>query len=786
MNKIHIFSQYHIKGGRAGTLSARHAAGVIVVFLLGRVVAFDMAAPFGPAVLAAYIANDKTPSWRYIAVAAAGLLGVLTSGASVPFAKYLLTYVLFGLIYLSVSALTDRRKNYTVSGMAGVSLLISGVIFSARYGFAPYDVLMLVLESACCVVAARLTQSAARVLFPAGDRPAAPGIAAAASVDEIAGLSVVAVLCALGLSTIKIGGLALGNSLAAALIMLFALAGGVSAGAAGGVALGVLYGVSRFPVTAIAGVFGFCGLAAGLMRRFDKAGAALGFFVANAVLSMYLGGFDGGTFGVLELCLAIALFCLLPTSVVAEAESVLGGTGKRGAGAVKFITQKLRGVAAAFGGLAGTFSGIARPEQAENPADVTALFDKAADKVCRKCGLRFVCWEKQFNATYDAMMKLAPVFRSGGKAEPSHLPEQFRSKCIKVDDLVAELNRVYGQYRLDTRWRQRVAESQELTAEQFTGMSRIIDGLASELDSAVAFDDLLEQRVASALARAGLKRREVSVVKNNYGRYEASVKMKRCADGKQCAEAVVPTVSGAIGREMECREAACARERGGTRCELYLVEKEKFAVACGAACRAKDGQSESGDNYSYTRVCDGKYVLALSDGMGSGTQAAGQSRVTVTMLEQLLGAGFDKHTAIKIINSALRVKTTAECFATIDLTILDLFSGEAEFIKIGANASFIKRGKRVEQINSSSLPVGILSDVDVEISGKTLERGDCVIMVSDGVHNAADSWLGGYLSQLDAAAPQAMAERILEEAARRKNQRIDDDMTVVAATVVAP
>ena len=91
-------------------------------------------------------------------------------------------------------------------------------------------------------------------------------------------------------------------------------------------------------------------------------------------------------------------------------------------------------------------------------------------------------------------------------------------------------------------------------------------------------------------------------------------------------------------------------------------------------------------------------MLALSDGMGSGLRAAKESKTTINLLENFFEAGFNKEIALKTINSILMLRSSDEMFSTIDLTIFDKYSGEAEFIKIGAVSTFIKTQGKVDVI----------------------------------------------------------------------------------------
>jgi stage II sporulation protein E len=776
LDKIQIFSKYAIAQDKRSVISFREFLGIFIVFLLGRVVVFSIVAPFGLAYLAAYMTTKSKSPVKSVSISLLCILGLATSGGGLPIIKYLLAFVLFGLIYISITTLTDEKSKFPISAMAGIALFLSGIIYCAQTGFVIYDGLMLVLESALCIVSSRLMVFAIPIIHK-------PRTSSVAALEELAGLYLIAGVSILGLSNISVGNLSLGNAFAAALIMTIAFVGGISGGAAGGVGIGLIFGATNFPITQMVGVYSFCALAAGAMKRFKKAGVILGFFVANSILSLYLGGFESGVFSPLEFILAASMFALLPKSVILEIEGMtIKNTADKHSNALKYLTQKLTALAEAFSSLGNTFTNILVPPTPDNLADVTTLFDKTADKVCKRCGLKFMCWEKQFNSTYDSMLKLVPALKKGEVITVQHLHEPFISKCIKSDEFISELNRVYAKYKLDMQWQVKVAESRQITTQQFSGVSRLMENLADELGSDVEFDTHLEKRLIVALEHAGYKRCDATVIKNKFSRHEVSLRFRGCPDGENCEEKIAGIVSAVLKKDMLIREKECKNE--SLRCDIYLIEKEHFTVQAGASKKAKAGQSESGDNFNCLPIGGGKYVAVLSDGMGSGKQAAGQSNITVTMLEQLLGAGFDKQAAIKIINSALIVRSNSECFATIDAAILDLFSGETEFIKIGANASFIKKGRKVEQIKSSTLPVGILSEIDVETAGRYLEGGEYIIMLTDGVHCAADNWIVEFLSNLRETTPQIMSEEIIKESLRRKRGVIDDDMTVIVLKLV--
>ncbi len=210
-----------------------------------------------------------------------------------------------------------------------------------------------------------------------------------------------------------------------------------------------------------------------------------------------------------------------------------------------------------------------------------------------------------------------------------------------------------------------------------------------------------------------------------------------------------------------------------------------FTVEVGVAQKPGKGQKVCGDYYSVFEFGENLQVLALSDGMGQGPRAQAESKAAVKLIEKMLEAGFGKEMVIRVVNSLLQLRTLEEFFATVDLALINLGTGEIESIKIGAAPSFQKRGKDVSKIGAASLPLGILSNLEIEEKRIGIQSGDLYVMVSDGVYGNSDAWLSNFLNHCEYNHPEIVAERILEEAMLRcEIEDKHDDMTVIACRII--
>ena len=214
--------------------------------------------------------------------------------------------------------------------------------------------------------------------------------------------------------------------------------------------------------------------------------------------------------------------------------------------------------------------------------------------------------------------------------------------------------------------------------------------------------------------------------------------------------------------------------------EIYKLNKVVLT-------KTKKDSEISGDNNLISKLKDGKYMLAISDGMGSGVQANKSSNIVISMLKKMLTNGFDKEISIGLINSAININSNEETYATIDLSIVNLQNGNIEFVKNGACPTFIKSKNKVEVIKAISFPAGVLDKIDLVVYDKDLTVGDVIIMCSDGVlesnteYENKEIWLKNLLENIETNDINKIANIIMQEAIDNGLGIAKDDMTVIVA-----
>ena len=218
--------------------------------------------------------------------------------------------------------------------------------------------------------------------------------------------------------------------------------------------------------------------------------------------------------------------------------------------------------------------------------------------------------------------------------------------------------------------------------------------------------------------------------------------------------------------------------------KLSFISGDKYVMAIGSGETIKSKSQVSGDSILNIRLKDGKYLVAISDGMGSGQEAKKSSTQALRMLENLLLSGFDKNTSLELINTSL-INQNSEVFSTLDIAIIDLYKGTIEFIKSGACPTYIKNKKKVQIIKSNTLPAGIIDVNDVQTFDKDISTGDIMLMCSDGIldsnveYKNKELWIKYLLEDIETNNTQKIADLILSEAIDNNYGIPKDDMSII-------
>ncbi len=751
-------------------------------FFIGRVSIFQILSPLS----VPYLSNFLGTGILLYLASALTFLGILTKFKGIYLLKYVICILSLCLINFILNKKTKKMPSIVIRGCLSSGITLSaGLIIAAANNFSLYFALMAILESVLTFCVTCLLKKATDVMTSKRRKKIL-------ATEELISISILFGGVIAGASDIYIGVVSLKLFFAAAVILIVGNKGGSALGATVSMLLAfVLYLAQLSDVNFIA-ILGISGLGSGLLREKGKLASIAGFlllgtcgiFVLNQTLFSY------------EMLFSVAsgviLFLFMPNNFYFNISSainpVVESTDEYIVRIKEMTNRRLLNFSDTFKNLSKTFNGLSEKKLMLTQKDISKLIDDLAASVCGNCSMMHFCWQNNFYETYQTVFSLLAACEKKGVVNISDVPPTFARNCVFVQKFVDTTNRLFELYKMNLTWHNRIIESRTLISDQLFSVSDIIKGLADELDFQVDFNPDVEESIVLELAAAKIDIDSVVVFKNKQDKQEVTITRNACYGKKECIRCIIPIVSKVLGVKMRKDDNNCFFKKD--KCVFRLIEEQKFRIISGVARATKSGSKETGDSYSFLELKNGECLMALSDGMGSGRKAREESVAVVELLEDFIECGFKKELAVKMINSVLVLKGSDERFSTLDVCSVDLYTGNAEFVKIGAAPSFLLRENSVIQtIRATTLPLGILNDVDVETCTRKIKDNDVIIMVTDGVLEISDTlaekntWLFEALSKFKSNNPQDIAEFILGEAEKISKNVIRDDMTVLVARV---
>ncbi len=408
-----------------------------------------------------------------------------------------------------------------------------------------------------------------------------------------------------------------------------------------------------------------------------------------------------------------------------------------------------------------------RPSEAEYYSACRRVFGEG----CAICASRFECHEKGGKEGKRALLSLASQAAGGVAPAKLEIPENLLSGCGSRRRLLERVRESFAELERSKRR----CEPHALLAESCRMNAEVLADVARAEANTLQADEESARRVTSALLSFGASARCVSV----FGKRKKQIYLSelRIEEGKGSYKELLSCLGEACG----CVFGAPILETGAAGVSLYAESERRFFVTHVRAGSAR-GEEVSGDSFLFFSGDEDRQYALLSDGMGSGREAAITSGFSGAFLSRMLAAGMSCDVALHSLNRMLTARGS-ECSTTLDLLEIDLLNGHASFVKSGAAVSYVRRGDSLFRIRSSTPPIGILPTPDAEKTDFQLQSGDVVVMLSDGVSATPDDafWLCELLTAGWEEDAELMADKILS-AARRENES-RDDMTVALLSV---
>lgn len=407
--------------------------------------------------------------------------------------------------------------------------------------------------------------------------------------------------------------------------------------------------------------------------------------------------------------------------------------------------------------------------------DIRQVAEAESAAHCRRCRRRDFCWVEHSSELSDSVFKLSETLHTSGVITSGDVPDAMSSCCTDKEALVDRINRGYAKMLENLIERDKT----EVMAFDYGAMSAVLRDVIAQREGEYEINARLSSALSELLRKNRISARRVCV----FGERRRTVFI---SDIK---------LSGLHIGEDDLRrlaERACGGRFGTPNFELSgacvnatLGSSRAFDAAFETVQSKKDESAANGDVSVCFDCRDDRRCVLISDGMGSGREAALTSGMCALFIEKMMSAGNSAAVTLKMLNCFLRARGS-ECSSTVDLFEFDLLTGKGRFIKSGAAPSYVVRGSSVYKISSRTIPVGIMKALDAEETSIELSVGDLVVLVSDGITKNDDdcAWLYSLLASSADRSAGDTAAAIIREAERRCGR--DDDATVCAVRITKP
>lgn len=486
----------------------------------------------------------------------------------------------------------------------------------------------------------------------------------------------------------------------------------------------------------------------------------------------------------MPVILSALVFVVLPTKIYDEISVLLTNNNDRLA--MKNLVNKnrellyrrLNNLSEVFCEMNQVFRKLIKRNMSEEEVK-DMLYEEIRSSVCKDCPEQKHCHRTFSEDTKRIFKELITIAFERGRITLLDLPSYLSSRCGKANYLISEINTLTKQYKSYSQLVGNVDTSKLLISDQLSGISGIMKSLASEVDYNVSFDNVREGKLIDELASNNIICSDAVVYEQDAKTTMTSIVVRDEDVNKLKLQQIVSKI---CGNKMTISETYPSIKAGMI--NVNLKTAPIYDCLFGLANQPKTGNNISGDCHSIERLDGDKFMFAICDGMGSGKEAGEKAETAINLVENFYKAGFENEIILSSVNKLLNLESD-DIFSTIDICVIDLKNGIADFVKMGSASSFIRSQDECKILECQTLPIGVLQDVSPLTKKVVLKDKDFIILCSDGISDTfgSDQEMKDFILTIKTANPQEFADIILDKALANNNGYAVDDMTCLVVKI---
>ncbi len=692
----------------------------------------------------------------------------------------------------------ERNEKLKIGKNIFIATLIVQIIKFAMSIFTIYDLISTITISIIAVVFYKIFVNAIVVLQDFNRK-------SAFSIEEVIGASLLLAISVGAFGDTNIFGFGIKNILSILIVMVLGWKNGILVGTTTGVSIGVTLGVITGSEPIMIAAYAISGMIAGILNKFGKIGVIVGFALGNIVLAYVSNGYTVELIHFKEILIASIGLLALPKTIHIDLEEFVGNskflpvTPNRALNKTKEVAQSLNNVSDAIQEIVQN-----QTKESEKIEEKQAIEENKQIFIIELLGnleqykenMLYEDLSNENGKIIDEIFNLLLEKQEIGREDLLNIFAKCNSYIVGFDDkdiskyleenisqILKVINISYKISKTNFVWKKRIEENQKNVNSQLDGVSRAIKTMAKNMEKDMQSEEKYEEKtreILELIKQKGIPVVDVSIKREK--RYILEIYIEEIIELERIKK-IEQILTKILGEKIVINQETTVGKK------LSFISDDKYLMTIGKNEIAKDKDELCGDGILNIRLKDGKYLIAISDGMGTGKQANSSSSRALKLLENLLLSGFDRESSLDLINATL-MSNNNEIFATLDIAIVDLYEGKVEFIKSGACPTYIKSSKKVQMIKSNSLPTGIVKTDNIQIFDKDIQEGEIMLMCSDGIldsnveYKNKELWLKYMLEDIETTNTQKIADLILNEAIDNNFGKIKDDMSLVVCKFV--
>ena len=603
------------------------------------------------------------------------------------------------------------------------------------------------------------------------------------SKEEIISFGIVLALMFVPIYNLSVFGFNIANVVIMTIIMIIAWKNDWLVGTATGVLVGLIYTIATGQTTLILSAFAFSGFIAGILNRYNKYIVVIAFLVGNIILSFVYTKDIVVWNKLAELLVASGVILVLPRKIILKLEDLFG-TNNNGLrkgyenllGAGTGIKERLNAMSEVFENLAHITTPVTEETIEETKTVIKKYLEDYKKNECISCKNKLTCLGDDIDVVSEHIAKRLEENKPITK-------EMIPVDCDLKQELIENIADIYSNIKLMRIVKQKEDESNRKLAEEYKAISNLIKNIAKD-DKPVKVDTPEQKRIREELRYMGYMVYE-DVFENTETNKQYEFITDILIDIDKAKREIQKIVSDVMGVSMSIKLVLNSSKTEKSR--IKLIPSSKYVVKAVVKQVRKADSSISGDSYIVTELKDNSKIIAISDGMGSGSKSKEVSETVISMIEKMGASGFNKTEILEIINKLVKLRESGETSATLDMCAINEKDNILEFIKLGAAPSYIITNNEISEIKQDNMPMGLVSNIKYTSIEKPVNKGDFIVLISDGaitdINKTSLQEILDNLKNEEEITEKKLMDQIMSKVVGSQNKIVLDDVTVVVCKI---